>query len=166
MVVMSGGGIPDINSLDGGAQGYQDRGGRLKLKYDGKLTKIPPNVLEVPNPDRMKFFERMKREAEQEENEKNNLEINEDHRRALQNHNHEDNDIPPRTKLKNKTTGPVNPNLKATNKSVLHYKAEEVVFHPIPPDNPNGPGLYIFFNISFLSFFLWGRIVLGLCVTL
>ncbi len=159
MVIMSGGGIPDINSLDGTAQGsYADRGGRLKLKYDGKLTKIPPNVLEVPNPDRMKFFERMKRQAEQEENEKNNLDKNEDHRRALQNHNHEDNDIPPRTKLKNKTTGPVNPNIVIATNKTLKYKAEEVVFHPIPPDNPNGPGTCIYF---ILCFFLGGGGVVG-----
>ena len=65
MVVISGGGIPDINSVD--AAGERIGRGRhnpdQRLRYDSKLTKLPENVIEVPNPDRLHFEESVKRDA-------------------------------------------------------------------------------------------------------
>ena len=130
--------MPDINAGDGAGYGGNRYGGGqykpgdLGLKYDSKLTKLPENVIEVPNPDRLRFEERMKREAMVQE-----LEDRDEGRRKLNvvedGHNH-DNDIPVRTRLK--TTEMVT---KGINKTQLMYEALEVVFH-LPPDDPDGPG--------------------------
>ena len=153
MVVMSGGGIPDINAVDGaGADRFI--GGRYKtdhrLKYDSKFTKLPENVIEVPNPDRLRFEERKKREAMVAELDGGN----DEGRRKLNvageedGHNH-DNDIPVRTRLK--TTPRHEIVTKGINKTQLMFEALEVIRH-LPPDDPDGPGknsyLYMFHCFS------------------
>ena len=151
MVVMSGGGIPDINSVD--AAGERIGRGRhsldQRLKYDSKLTKLPENVIEVPNPDRLHFEERVKRDAMVVELEDRG---NDDGRRKLNDFGDEDGHnretaFPKRTRLKS-TDNLKNWNHKVTkgvNKTQLEYEAIEVVFH-LPPDEPNGPGKYKIFR--------------------
>ena len=154
MVVMSGGGIPDINSVD--AAGEHIGRGRhnpdQRLKYGSKLNKVPENVIEVPNPDRLDFEERVKREAVMVDLEDRG---NDDGRRKLNDIGEEDGHnretfFPKRTRLK-PTGNPKNLNPRVTkgvNKTQLEYEAVEVVFH-LPEDDPNGPGKYILF----LSFY-------------
>ena len=137
MVVMSGRGIPDINAVDRAGDRFGDGPYKEKdqrLKYDSKLAKGPENVIEVPNPDRLHFEKRLKREAMVTKLEDR---VNDEVGRKLNvvgeevGHNH-DNDIPVRTRLKKMSTPGI-------NRTLLKYEAEEVVFH-LPPDDPNGPG--------------------------
>ena len=151
MVVMSGGGIPDINSVDAAGE----RIGRGRYRPDQRLkynSKLPENVMEVPNPDRLDFEDRVKREAVVVELDDRG---NDDGRRKLNDIGEEDGHnretvSPKRTRLK--STGiantPKHGVTKGVNKTQLEYEAIEVVFH-LPPDEPNGPGRYkIFLSTS------------------
>ena len=150
MVVMSGGGIPDINSVDpagGRGRNNQDR----RLRYDSKLTKLPENVIEVPNPDRLQFEERVKREAGREAGIR--VEV-EDRGRKLNGAGEEDGlnretEFPKRTRLKKPVEDIDLKVTKGVNKTQIQYEALEVVFH-LPPDDPDGPGKYevLYFYIS------------------
>ena len=143
MVVMSGGGIPDINSVDAAGEriGRGRRNLDQRLKYNSKL---PENVMEVPNPDRLDFEDRMRNPVVMELDDRGN----DDGRRKLNDIGEEDGHnreivFPKRTRLK---TTPGYKTLrhrvtKEINKTQLEYEAIEVVFH-LPPDEPNGPGKY------------------------
>ncbi len=100
-------------------------------------------MIEVPDPDRLRYEERMKRDAAAAREHREDA--NDDGRRKLnvvgdeEGHNH-NNDIPVRTRLKPRVSEtPMDGPRRATNRSRLKYEAEEVVFH-LPPDAPNGPG--------------------------
>ena len=158
MVVMSGGGIPDIGSMDEdrrAPRGHHEKRHpkdtwlEFKPGDNTPLTKLPENVIEVPKvDDGWGIVDRIRKYAE------NGRKLNNEEVGEKEEHN---NDTPIRTRLKT----PQPKNAPTTKMVVVKGKPEDPVLI-IPPDDPEGPGKHTFsapLDISVLFAPLWWNVL-------